>query len=477
MTMRDQDMRNQKKLLPALQDQAAEDYELTEITEAYLLGRADLPREQDQPEEEFGWSAVSLLVLGETGSGLSTVLGTAVVQFASQPKPGKVVIIDPTTAFTDVWDCYVGGEATWTAVGNTADAITQLTEQLEAIVIAPAPGQRVLVVIDRLDQVVLQLDPGLVERIAKLISGAARAGIAFVCSADSRTTLDRGLRHAFATRYAFTDTTTHLLRKDGPEYLVRPYRALPTRQLIQVSDGLPIGPVPRRRLAEVLATVAADDHITLGVDDLTHGVVEVVVSETFVVTGSSPEARATVLRWYCDELRDRGFRVGAIGAEEHIGHLPDLIDILVREYDEIEGGEPDAKVETLLKQYEHVAVFEAEKLLLTLRRRTAELERPHVAAMILTAIQQKLGRGQLGVVMHGSFRLPPFQSIDWQVAQLQLAAWVYLDPRSELHIPGNGGGALEKSHVAARPRRLYGPGDAVCLIEGVRHELRGLPTE
>ncbi len=468
-------MQNQRVLLPALRVQDESRFHVTAPAGVLQIGVADRPLLQEQPDEVVEWSAASVLVTGVPGSGLTTVLRTAVWQFASEESPCKVVVFDPTTADHAAWQQVVRGDATWLVMDQTTDALVQLIEQTEALAVSPVAGQRILVAIDRLDRVVMGLDHAMAARLAKLISGACRTGIAFVCTTDERTSLEGGLRTAFGVRYTFVDPESHLLEREEPVYLVRPVVAVPGDPAQPVSADLPLGPAqPHHVTAARSRSGLVHDHVVLGVDDLTHAPVETPVTEAFVVTGGSPQRRTALLDWYARELVARELVVGAIGTEEQVsGHL-DILGTLATYYDQINGEEPDAKVETILRAFDHVVIFEVGDLMRTLRSRVGHLPRTHAATEIHASITQKLGRGQLGVVAHGAFRIPPFQSVDWSVAQLQLSTWVYLDPKPEIQIPGSGGGALEKALVAARPHRRYRADEAVCLLEGVRHEIRGL---
>lgn len=468
-------MRNQKVLLPALRVQGEERFQVSAACGALRVGVADRPFEQKQPDEVVEWSAASVLVSGVPGSGLTTLLRTAVWQFASEESPCRIAVLDPTSADPASWHCVVAGPAAWLVMDQTASAIVQVIEQVEALAVSPLPGQRALVAVDRLDRVVMNLDQLMLARLAKLISGASRSGIAFICTSDARTSLEGSLRTAFGVRYRYVDPDSHLLEREDPAYLVRPFVAVHERPAHPVDADLPLGPVRPHHLAAAKARrTLADDHVVLGVDGLTHAPVETPVTEPLVVTGGSPHSRSALLHWHARELDSRGLAVGAIGTPDQVGDLPDIIGTLAAHYDLVDGETPDAKVESVLRSFQHVFVFEVGDLLRTLRSRTSDLPRTDAAAAIHSAITQKLGKGQLGVIAHGGFRIPPFQSIDWSVAQLQLSTWVYLDPKPEIQIPGTGGGALEKALVAARPHHRYGADEAVCLLEGVRHEIRVL---
>ena len=475
--------RNQPRLLPSLGEQPAEEFVCSEFASlGFAVGKADLPHKQAQPEELVAWQASSVLVSGPSGSGRTSLLRSAVVQFTAEMPTSQVVVLDPTTTNQAGWNDLVVGDGTWIAVGDTVDAMLQLLEQLENLVVAPIRAQRVLVVVDRIDLVTLQMEPDAVSRLSKLVSGSSRSGIVSVCSCDSRTSLDRGLRMSFGTRYEFVDPDSRLLRKDEEDYLVRPYIVLPSGPAHVSGMDLPLGPANLTKLDSQDEEIGPQDqYVTLGFDDFTHQPVVASIGESFVVTGGTPERRSAFLQWFAAELAARGHVVGAVGEPNRLGGLSDVIGTLIEKYDNLAGANLDEKLATLLAAYGDVVVFEVDTLLRTLRRRLASATllpwtpqvRSGAPTDFLRALKANLD-GSRGIVFHGGFRVPPFQSPEWTTAHIQLSTWLYLDPKPESLIPGTGGGSLEKGLVVARPHRSYGADECVCLIEGMRHELRGM---
>lgn len=477
----------QPRLDPSLSDRDEADFAMpfrfdpwrVSCQDKLVVGISDRPTDQRQTPETCLLERASILISGLAGSGKTSLLQSFVWQFGGLVKSANLVVIDPTSTSTGGWDRVSTGSSRWLVCGDVGDSIDHLLDQVENILMSANESDRVLIVMDRLDQIATTLTESQVVRLAGIIANGPRRGVSFTCSRDPRVSLDARLSRAFLRSYEFDADLSWILREvEQGTYVRTPNPVLQSSGATEYTGNAVLGPVTAET-AEYLLNKNASDMLALGLDETRHSVVSLESNVPLVVFGSTPEFRRKVILSFATRAASLGWTVAYLGPikppESVIDLVPTMMGVLS---DELAGH--DTLTVRFKKAIESVSadvlvVDSVDSLARTLRPRLVGEYRwsANVVHAELSSTSAFLGEtiSSNMVTPWATYRMPRFShDVDFRGELLVgNAAYLYLEPRSQILM-----GAFhdEASGIlAARPGKRYGTSRAVLSLQGERIEL------